>query len=164
VPGTQSSARKFELTCINKNFMAAQNLSNHRRFVPGFHILSAILCITVFIASIFNLIHNWSDPDNHLSAAIIFIITIILSLFFWYIRSFALKAQDRAIRAEESLRHFLLTGKTIDPRLRIGQIIALRFASDDELVALSKRAVDESLQANDIKKAIQNWKEDRHRV
>ena len=144
--------------------MAVQNLSNHRRYVPGFHILTAILCIVVFIASIFNLVHNWQNPDNHLSAAIIFFITIILSLFFWFIRSFALRAQDRAIRAEESLRHYLLTGKPVDPRLRIGQMIALRFASDDELAALSKRAVDESLRADDIKKAIRNWREDNYRV
>ena len=144
--------------------MAVQNLRNHRRYVPGFHFLTATLCVVVFIASIFNLIHNWYDPDNHLSAAIIFFITIILSLFFWFIRSFALKAQDRAIRAEESLRHYLLTGKPIDARLRIGQIIALRFASDEELVTLSKRAVEESLRAEDIKKAIRNWKEDNYRV
>ncbi|MGL6269112.1 MAG: DUF6526 family protein [Chitinophagaceae bacterium] len=144
--------------------MTVQNQSNHRRYVPGFHILTATLCVIVFIASIFNLVHNWTDSENHLSAAIIFLITIILSLFFWYIRSFALRAQDRAIRAEESLRHFLLTGKPVDPRLRMGQIIALRFASDEELVELTKRAIEESLRANDIKKAIRNWKEDRHRV
>jgi hypothetical protein len=61
--------------------MAVQNHSNHRRYVPGFHIVSATLCIVAFIASIFNLVHNWFDPANHLSAAIIFIITIILCLF-----------------------------------------------------------------------------------
>jgi hypothetical protein len=144
--------------------MTVQNQSNHRRYVPGFHILTATLCVIVFIASIFNLAHNWTDSENHLSAAIIFLITIILCLFFWFIRSFALRAQDRAIRAEESLRHFLLTGKPVDPRLRLGQIIALRFASDDELVELTKRAIEESLRANDIKKAIRNWKEDNHRV
>jgi cbb3-type cytochrome oxidase subunit 3 len=144
--------------------MTVQNHSNHRRYVPGFHILTATLCLTVFIASIFNLVHNWTDPANHLSAAIIFFITIILCLFFWFIRSFALRAQDRAIRAEESLRHFLLSGKPIDPKLRLGQIIALRFASDEELIELSKKAVAESLRADDIKKAIRNWKEDKHRV
>jgi hypothetical protein len=144
--------------------MAVQNLSNHRRYVPGFHILTATLCVVVFIASIFNLIHNWQDPDNHFSAAIIFFIAVILCLFFWFIRSFALRAQDRAIRAEESLRHYLLTGKPVDPRLRIGQIIALRFASDEELAALTKRAIEESLRGEDIKKAIRNWREDNHRV
>lgn len=144
--------------------MTVQNHSNHRRYVPGFHILTATLCVIIFIASIFNLAHNWTDSENHLSAAIIFLITIILCLFFWYIRSFALRAQDRAIRAEESLRHYLLTGKPVDPRLRLGQIIALRFASDEELVELTKRAVEESLRADEIKKAIRNWKEDNHRV
>jgi Family of unknown function (DUF6526) len=144
--------------------MTVQNHSNHRRYVPGFHILTATLCLIVFIASIFNLVHNWTDSENHLPAAIIFFITIILCLFFWFIRSFALRAQDRAIRAEESLRHYLLTGKPVDPRLRMGQIIALRFASDEELIELTKRAVEENLRANEIKKAIRNWKEDKHRV
>jgi Family of unknown function (DUF6526) len=87
--------------------MAVQNHRNHRRYVPGFHFLASSLCLVAFIAAIFNLVHNWEDPDNHLGAAIILVITMILFLFFWFIRSFALRAQDRAIRAEEKLRHFL---------------------------------------------------------
>jgi cbb3-type cytochrome oxidase subunit 3 len=144
--------------------MAVQNHSNHRRYVPGFHFLAASLCLVAFVAAIFNLVHNWEDPDNHLGAAIILVITIILFLFFWFIRSFALRAQDRAIRAEEKLRHFLLTGKPADPRLRMGQIIALRFASDEELPELTKKAVEENLKGEEIKKAIRNWREDNYRV
>jgi hypothetical protein len=53
--------------------------------------------------------------------------------------SFALRAQDRAIRAEENLRHFILTGKPFDSRLRMSQIIALRFAPDDEFPGWQKK-------------------------
>ncbi|MBK6950691.1 MAG: hypothetical protein IPH24_01250 [Crocinitomicaceae bacterium] len=79
-------------------------------------------------------------------------------------RMFGLKAQDRAIRAEESLRYFILTGKPISKNLRLGQIIALRFASDEEFVALAARAENENLKSKEIKQAIKNWRGDYHRV
>jgi hypothetical protein len=72
--------------------------------------------------------------------------------------------QDRAIRAEEKLRYFVLTGKPLDSRLRMGQIIALRFASDEELPTLARRAAEESLTPAQIKQAIQHWRADLRRV
>jgi hypothetical protein len=85
-------------------------------------------------------------------------------LLYWYIRSFPLKAQDRAIRAEENLRHYVLTGKLLDSRLRISQVIALRFASDDEFVALAKKAAEEGLNNDAIKREIRTWRADHHRA
>lgn len=79
-------------------------------------------------------------------------------------RRFPLKAQDRAIRAEESLRFFILTGKPLDSKLSPGQIAALRFASDEEFVILSARAISENLSPDDIKKSVKNWRADYHRV
>jgi len=79
-------------------------------------------------------------------------------------RIFALKAQDRAIRAEENFRHFVISGKPLDPRLNVRQVIALRFASDAEFVALARRAADESMPADAIKRAVKNWREDTYRV
>jgi len=73
-------------------------------------------------------------------------------------------AQDRAIRAEENLRYFALTGKLLDSRLTISQIIALRFAPDNELLALTDRALKENLSSTAIKKAIQHWKADHYRA
>jgi transcriptional/translational regulatory protein YebC/TACO1 len=46
----------------------------------------------------------------------------------------------------------------------MGQIIALRFAPNEELIALVDRATKESLSAKDIKQAIQNWRPDYHRA
>lgn len=82
----------------------------------------------------------------------------------YFARAFALKAQDRAIRAEENLRHFVLSGKLLDSRLKISQIIALRFASDEEFIALAIKAVDENLSNKEIKQLIKNWKGDYYRV
>jgi hypothetical protein len=87
-----------------------------------------------------------------------------LFFIYWYCRSFALRAQDRAIRAEENFRHFILTGKTLDARLRMSQIIALRFAPDEEFIELAKEAVDKKLSAKEIKIAIKNWKADHYRA
>jgi len=81
-----------------------------------------------------------------------------------YARSFALKAQDRAIRAEEQLRHYVLTGKLLDPRLTVKQVVGLRFASNEELVALAQRAADQNLAPKDIKQSVKNWRPDTYRV
>ena len=82
----------------------------------------------------------------------------------YFTRAFALKAQDRAIKAEENFRHYLLTGKTLNSKLTMRQIIGLRFASDEEYVELAERAVKENLSEKDIKKSIKNWKPDLYRV
>jgi hypothetical protein len=75
-----------------------------------------------------------------------------------------LKAQDRAIRADENLRHFALTGKLLDPRLSVKQVVALRFAPDEEFVALARKAVDQSLAPDAIKRAVKQWRADTYRV
>jgi uncharacterized membrane protein len=142
--------------------MAQQNYSNHARMVPGFHYVAFGLALAIFIGSLVNLYH--ATPDTHYSAALIVALTILIILVAWYTRVFALKAQDRAIRAEENFRHFVLTGKPLDSRLRMSQIIALRFAGDEEFVALAQKAVDENLSAKAIKQSINNWKADTYRV
>jgi hypothetical protein len=142
--------------------MQAQNLKNHSRLVTGYHYVTFSLLLLVLIGSIVNLVHSASE--NVYSASLLLVLTIATILVAFYARVFALKAQDRGIRAEENFRHFITTGKQLDNRLKMAQIIALRFAGDDEFVALAKRAADENLSAKDIKAAIQNWKGDYHRA
>jgi len=142
--------------------MSEQNYANHSRMVPGYHYVASTLWLAIFIGSWVNLFH--SAPENHYSAALIVALTLVIAIIYWYTRAFALKAQDRAIRAEENFRHFVLTGKPLDSRLRMGQIIALRFASDEEFVALAQKAADEKLAAKEIKQSIKNWKADHYRV
>jgi hypothetical protein len=48
--------------------------------------------------------------------------------------------------------------------LNEGQLIALRFACDAEVTALTERALNEKLSREDIKKAIQHWRPDYWRV
>ncbi|MBS1666092.1 MAG: hypothetical protein JST58_01805 [Bacteroidetes bacterium] len=142
--------------------MQTQNYKNHRRVVPLFHMVTSLAIMLLLVGSFVNLFH--SAHENLYSASLICLIAVILGLFFWFIRSFPIKAQDRAIRAEENLRYFALTGKLLDPKLTISQIIALRFASDEELAVLAKKAVDEGLSNDQIKKQIINWRADHHRA
>lgn len=142
--------------------MTQQTFKNHSRLLLGWHGITAFLLLVLLIGSIINLCFaSWA---THFTAALVVLVAIILVFIFWFTRVFALKAQDRAIRAEENLRHLALTGKLLDSRLRIGQIIALRFASDAEFVALANKAVEENLPAKAIKEAIVDWKADHHRV
>ena len=83
---------------------------------------------------------------------------------FYFLRAFALKAQDRAIRAEEKLRYFILTSKSLSNKITTRQIVGLRFASDDEFPTLVDKAEKENLSEKEIKKLIKNWKADRYRV
>ena len=57
-----------------------------------------------------------------------------------------------------------MTGKLLDHRLTIKQIIALRFASDEEFVELARKAADQGLSADDIKKSVKHWRPDHDRL
>jgi hypothetical protein len=139
-----------------------QNYKNHHRYNAGYHFITAILLIAFLGGSVNNA--RISTKENQYSACLLVLAAIIMLLLYWYLRVFPLKAQDRAIRAEENFRHYLLTNKPLDPRLRMSQVVALRFASDAEFVALAQRALAENMKSDDIKKAITNWKEDTDRV
>ena len=129
-----------------------------------FHVVLFFMIILLTIGSFVNLWESFCDHSRLYSASLICVVSICLLLLFFFTRIFALKAQDRAIRAEENLRHFVLTGKLLDGRLTVRQIIGLRFAPDDEFVALAKRAVEENLSEDDIKRAVKNWKGDYYRI
>ncbi len=142
--------------------MQQQNFKNHARFVPGYHFITGFCLLALVIGSFVNLYN--SSHDNLYSASLICLISLILISVFLYARSFALKAQDRAIRAEENFRYFMLTNKLMDSRLTLSQVIALRFASDEEFPSLTQKAAAQNLHPKAIKKQIKNWRGDHHRV
>jgi len=71
------------------------------------------------------------------------------------------------IRLEERLRlQQVLSGplrSQID-QLTVGQLVALRFACDTELPALTARALNEKLSKDELKKAVTSWRPDHVRV
>jgi L-cystine uptake protein TcyP (sodium:dicarboxylate symporter family) len=139
-----------------------QSFKNHSRYVPGYHFVTLFLLLAVLIGAIVNVVN--SAHENLYSASLLVVLTVATIMGFFYSRSFALKAQDRAIRAEENLRHLAATGKLLDSRLNIRQVIALRFAPDAEFVELAARTAAENLSSKEIKKAIQEWRADHHRA
>ncbi|TCZ65675.1 DUF6526 family protein [Flaviaesturariibacter aridisoli] len=139
-----------------------QNFKNHSRLVPAFHYLGYLTWLAFLIGSIRYLVRD--ETTDKYPAVLFLLAAIVFAVLLWFSRAFALKAQDRAIRAEESLRYFVLTGRRPDPSLRLGQLIALRFASDEELPALAERAVREQLTNKQIKQEVRNWRADHHRV
>lgn len=142
--------------------MKTQNYSNHSRLVAGWHGLTFFAILAFWIGSFVHLA-NAEGPALY-SASLLSVAGFIFVCFFVFVRMFALKAQDRAIRAEENLRHFVLTGKLLPSGLGIGQIVALRFAADEEFVALAVKAAAENLSGKQIKQSIHNWKADTYRV
>ncbi len=140
-----------------------QNFKNHTRFIKGYHIVLSIFLLAGFVGSGVNLFESFGT-DNLYAASLLVVLFLCCIMLFWFARVFPLKAQDRAIRAEENFRHFILIGKPLPAGLHIGQIIALRFASDEEFLELVKKALAENLTNKAIKLLIKNWKADYHRV
>ena len=144
--------------------MEEQSFKKHAKLVPGYHFVLSWLILLTFIASLVNLYYSWGDPAREYNAGLIVAILVALFIIFIFLRTFPLKAQDRAIRAEEGLRYFILTGKRLDPRLTIPQIIGLRFASDAEFPQLAQKAADENLSMKAIKQLVKNWRPDYDRL
>jgi hypothetical protein len=143
--------------------MAEQTYATHRQTVPAYHMVTSLLLLVTSIGASINLVKSIGTAGLY-SASLILALTVISMFLYVFCRTFALKAQDRAIRAEEQLRHYVLTGKLLDSRLSVRQIVGLRFASDGEFVALAKRAADENLAPDTIKKAVTVWRADTYRA
>jgi hypothetical protein len=144
--------------------MSQQNYSNHRRYVLMYHVITFSIIVILFISSIYYTIDEAIKGVSMKPGLFLFLISFVLLNLFAFARLFALKAQDRAIRAEENFRHYLLTGKPLDSKLTIRQIIGLRFASDEEFPELAKKAAESGMSEDDIKKAVKNWRGDYYRV
>lgn len=142
--------------------MKQQNFKNHSKFVIGYHLVTFLAILALIIGSIVNLVK--SSDDNLYVSSLLVLVSFILLFLYYFLRSFALRAQDRAIRAEENFRHYLLTGKPLSNKLSMRQIIGLRFSPNEEFPALVEKSITENLSEKEIKKHISNWKADTYRV
>jgi Family of unknown function (DUF6526) len=144
---------------------ALQNLKNHARLQPAFHFFILPLLLLNIIFAIYLTIHNWpAYKHTH-------IWWIVLSIIFFVMagigRGSALKVQDRVIRLEERLRLVALVSEPDRAHiheLTTPQLIALRFASDDEIPALVHKTLTQRLEPKAIKASINNWRPDYERV
>lgn len=139
-----------------------QNYENHAKFIPVFHYIALPLLLVNFFGALFRVTQEISFYTfNGIGLAISLIVVAVFT------RLFALKAQDRVIRLEEQIRMQTFLPDALKAqvgRLTMGQIVALRFASDEELVDLTQDALDQNTSPNALKQAVKNWRPDYDRV
>lgn len=139
-----------------------QNLKNHGRLDPPYHFVSfAVLLVNLGIAIAFALKHL------NLYTAWLVVLSVAIFIPFFKLRLYPLKVQDRVIRLEERLRLQSLAPQEWHAqlyRLTEDQLVALRFAADEEVVALAKEALEKNLTRKQIKERIKDWRPDYWRV
>ena len=144
--------------------MKEQNLQNHRRLTVWYHGVLFLLTIASLVYATIAFVQYLMHNGNGVVAIALLLMSLTLAVSYVIIRHFAVTLQDRVIRAEENMRHFVLTGRTLNPALTIGQVVALRFASDEEFPGLAEEAAREQLSSTAIKAKIAVWRADHHRV
>ena len=140
-----------------------QSYENHRQYVPWYHFFAVpVIAINVIVQVIFVFLHfSWWAIWN-------VVLACGLGAFIWTARTMVTRAQDRIIRLEETLRLQRLLPGDLQVRigeLRPGQLVALRFASDEEVPALVRLVLNGELRGrDDIKRRITKWRPDTLRV
>jgi len=141
---------------------AKQGLKNHVRRDPSFHLLIFGFYLANLGVAIASVIRHHDFGSTWYLVLSLFAIVPILK-----IRTYPMKVQDRVIRLEERLRLQALAPAAWHAqiyRLSEDQLIALRFASDDEVVELAKQALEHNLNRKQIKERIKSWRADDWRV
>ena len=145
--------------------MPVQNYNSHIRFYPPHHfVFYPLLMLLIGTAAYF----SFTDEANRI---IWIFITTILAVIVWVAfmmrQHYALTLQNRLVLLELRYRYYSISSERlelIEDRLSEAQLFALRFAPNEELLALTQRAVKENLAPDAIKKAIINWLPDHRRV
>ena len=140
-----------------------QNFQNHGRVVPAWH-------IGVFFPLVINLfwsIYRVYDVRT-VDSIVVLLVAIALLLMFGSARAQILRVQDRVIRLEMRLRLERVLPADMQPhiaQLTVPQLIALRFASDEELPALVQDVIaGRCTTQKEIKGRVKNWQADFQRA
>ena len=139
-----------------------QNLKNHGRLDPSFHIVTFFVLIVNLGVAIAYSVHHFC-----FYSAWLIVLSLVVFVPFFKLRLYPMKVQDRVIRLEERLRLQALAPSewhTQIYRLSEDQLIGLRFAADEEVVELAKQALEHNLNRKQIKERIKNWRADNWRV
>ena len=138
---------------------APQTFANHVRIVPAYHIVLFGILVINFIWAAYQTVRLFS-----VASAIGLLLAIGLIILSFCARIFALRVQDRVIRLEMWLRMEKLLPADLRgriPEFTVSQLVALRFASDEELPELARKILGDNItDRKTIKKMIQNWKPD----
>lgn len=141
--------------------MAEQSFQNHAHR-PTQTLLAGVFALLalIFIILTMGFGRDWRDWAILMTVLAVFVLTSIS-------RAYIVRLQDRIIMLEVKVRAAELLAAGQDAqlmKLSSKQIVALRFASDEEFGALLDRAVRESLSPKDIKAAVKHWRADPHRT
>ena len=140
-----------------------QTYQNHARWVPMYHFVMGPIFLLNFLLGAYQAVTDFS-----LTSLFAVLLAVGLVGAFFFLRVFALQAQDRVIRLEERMRMHALLPDDLKPRINdfsTNQLIALRFASDEELPELARQVLDKNIaDQKPIKEAIKNWRPDYQRV
>ena len=137
-----------------------QNLKNHVRLVPLFHMFVLPVFLINLVGTIIHLVRAGISYGSVMGV----LMALALFMLAFFARVFALTVQDRVIRLE--MRPRLAEILPVDLRPRIleftpGQLVSLRFAGDAELPALARKVLDEKLENRKaIKQLIKDWQGD----
>jgi uncharacterized membrane protein len=145
--------------------MKTQNYQNHARYFAFHHFVLTPLTL-IFLGWTVNKA-SFETSESTSESIYSLILALILVLLPLLARIYALKNQNRIILMEMRMRYFHLTEKSFEEKekmLKTGQIIALRFASDAELLDLIESAIAKKLSNKEIKISIKDWKGDYSRV
>ena len=140
-----------------------QTYENHVRMHPPFHYFLLPSALVLLILTIVNVVRHY----DRLESWILVLISVMAAVAIVLIRVNPLRAQDRLIRLEERLRLATLLDEPLRSRigdLSVEQMVALRFASDEEVARLVEKALTEQMKPAEIKKAVVNWRADLFRV
>jgi uncharacterized protein DUF6526 len=148
--------------------MKEQSYANHARFVPGFHFVTfGILAVNV-LWSLYRLFRPYEEGIPVFDRILAVLVAGAIVGVAYYARIFSLTVQDRVIRNEMHARLEAALPPDLRPRigeLRRGQIIALRFAGDEELPELTRIVLDKGMRKQDeIKRLVRSWRADHLRM
>lgn len=145
--------------------MKTQQYKNHvRYYTPHHFIFYPVIGLVLFIS----IRGAWLDAANQWLWIVVTLLTLTTGWLSFMVRQhYALTCQNRIIRLELRLRYYQLTQQrleSLEDKLSFKQLAALRFASDEELVPLIRRTLNEGLSPDAIKQTIKDWLPDTMRV
>jgi hypothetical protein len=145
--------------------MKKQGYTNHRRYYTPHHFVFYPLSLLLLALAIYGI--NKDTTNSCLWTAVAVMLALLIWVAFMMRQHYALTVQNRIVRLELRFRYYTLTQQRLElleDQLSMKQLAALRFASDEELPGLVKRALAEKLSPDDIKRSIKNWLPDHMRV
>ena len=143
--------------------MAEQSYQKHARWLPGFHFFA----VPVLLVNVLNSIrHLYQEPTQHMAWELLVAMALLTVAFL--ARTQALAAQDRVIRLEMRLRLRGILPPDLHGNintLTTGQVVALRFAGDNELTDIVRDiAAGKLTSQKEIKMRVKDWQADWQRV